>query len=94
MFDPPIRACIAEHIGQPERERDGDTLYKVEIKLIEYRPPKKKNVTKTPAGSSGSTQGSGGKDGKAGTSGLEIPDAIKQNQAEINRLTKQFSSSI
>ena len=74
-FDPPIRSCVASYVGSPKRVRDGDTLYEIKIDLVEYRPPKKKNVTKTPAGSDGSTQGKGGTGGKDGIPGLKVPDA-------------------
>jgi hypothetical protein len=87
MFDPPIRSVVAEEIGQPDRIKDGDTLYVIKIQLSEFRPPKKENVTKSANGSSSA------KDDKK-NAGLKVPDIIVQNNKQIAALTQQLKQSL
>lgn len=85
--DPPITSLVAEAIGKPKRLRDGDSLYEITIKATEFRPPAKKNATKTPnsaaTGAVGQTIGAG----------IKPPTAEDANSQKIDQLLEKANQA-
>lgn len=84
-FNPPLRSVVVKKLGQPERVKDGDSLYTVTIDCLEYRPPKKANVTATPKGA--------GKGGGAG-GGAANPSADDKYDKQIGDLLTQAQKAL
>ena len=91
-LDPPLRGMVVKSFEPPKAVKEGDTLYSMTIEFLEYRPPKKKNVTSTSKGSKNGVSGSVAAQGDALTQALKdaMPKTFDQKQDEkIGDLYKQ-----
>ena len=50
-----ITSVVCEHIGGPERVRDGDSEYNIKFTFTPYKPPPKKSATSSPTTSEPAT---------------------------------------
>lgn len=75
-----VKAMVITSLGNPKQVRDGDSLFVATIKLSEFTPPPKANVTNTPNG------GTGG-DG----TGQPKPTVLTQNEKEAAQLLDEAS---
>lgn len=71
---------VITSLGEPKQAREGDTLFLATIKLSEYTPPPKANVTNTPNGATGG-------DG----TGKPKPTVLTQNEKEAAQLLQEAS---
>lgn len=78
-----VTIVTAKKIYAPKQSRPGDNLWIAKIEAVEWRPPPKANVAKSP-----SSAKSGGSESAAGG-----PPAETARQREIRELTQQFKDA-